>query len=66
MNTYQTLPPQERMVIIAKIYHEIWYNESRYIQMLNILMEWEKNPTKEAKFLNQITDGTELTETELR
>jgi len=54
------------MLIMAKIYHHIWYSENRYFEMLNILDEWDKNPTKEAKFLNQITDGTELTETELR
>jgi len=66
MNTYQTLPPQERMVIVAKIYHHIWYSEDRYNELMTLLTEWDKNPTKEAKFLNQITNGTELTETELR
>lgn len=66
MNTYQTLPPQERMVIVAKIYHHIWYSEDRYNELMTLMTEWDKNPTKEAKFLNQITNGTELTETELR
>jgi len=33
---------------------------------MTILDNWDMNPTKEAKFLNQITNGTELTETELR
>jgi hypothetical protein len=66
MNTYQKLPPQERMVIVAKIYHHIWYSEDRYNELMTLMTEWDKNPTKEAKFLNQITNGTELTETELR
>ena len=66
MNTYQKLPPQERMVIVAKIYHHIWYSEDRYNELMTLLTEWDKNPTKEAKFLNQITNGTELNETELR
>lgn len=66
MNTYQTLPPQERMVIVAKIYHHIWYSEDRYNELMTLMSEWDKNPTKEAKFLNQITNGTELNETELR
>lgn len=66
MNTYQKLPPQERMVIVAKIYHHIWYSEDRYNELMTVMTEWDKNPTKEAKFLNQITDGSELTEAELR
>ena len=66
MNTYQKLPPQERMVIVAKIYHHIWYSEDRYNELMNLMTEWDKNPTREAKFLNQITNGTELNETELR
>jgi hypothetical protein len=66
MNSYQQLPPQERMVIVAKIYHHIWYSEDRYNELMTLMTEWDKNPTKEAKFLNQITNGTELTETELR
>jgi hypothetical protein len=37
MNSYQQLPPQERMVIMAKIYHHIWYSEGRYFDMLNML-----------------------------
>ena len=66
MNTYQKLPPQERMVIVAKIYHHIWYSEDRYNELMTLMTEWDKNPTREAKFLNQITNGTELNETELR
>jgi len=66
MNTYQQLPPQERMVIVAKIYHHIWYSEDRYNELMTLMTEWDKNPTREAKFLNQITNGTELNETELR
>lgn len=66
MNSYQQLPPQERMVIVAKIYHHIWYSEDRYNELMTILEDWDQNPTKEAKFLNQITNGTELTEAELR
>jgi hypothetical protein len=66
MNTYQKLPPQERMVIVAKIYHHIWYSEDRYNELMTLMTEWDKNPTREAKFLNQITNGTELNEAELR
>jgi len=65
MNSYQQLPPQERMVIVAKIYHHIWYSEDRYNELMTILEDWDQNPTKEAKFLNDITNGTELKESEL-
>jgi len=54
------------MVIVAKIYHHIWYSEDRFQELMTTLDNWDMNPTKEAKFLNQITDGSELTETELR
>lgn len=66
MNTYQKLPPQERMVIVAKIYHHIWYSEDRYNELMTLMSDWDKNPTREAKFLNQITNGTEITESEFR
>lgn len=66
MNSYKELPPQERMVIIAKIYHHAWYSDDRFQELMTILENWDQNPTREAKFLNQITDGTEITETELR
>lgn len=66
MNDYQLLPPQERMLIMAKVYHHIWYSQDRFDELMIILENWDRNPTKEAKFLNQITNGTELTEAELR
>ena len=61
MTNYQELSPQERMVIIAKIYHNIWYDADRYKAIEELLNEWDSNPIKEAKFLNQIHDGTETT-----
>jgi hypothetical protein len=62
MNTYQDIPPQERMVFIAKIYHNIWYNNDRFAEIERLVNEWELNPTKEAKYLNQIHNGTDTTE----
>jgi hypothetical protein len=59
---YQDLAPQERMVLIAKIYHNIWYDESRFAIINNLLEDWEKEPVKEAKYLNQIHNGTEVCE----
>lgn len=52
--TFTEMLPQERMMFIAKIYHNIWYDEKRFILMDAILNEWDKNPIKEAKFLHEI------------
>lgn len=62
MNTYQDLTPHERMVIVAKIYHNIWYDKRRYEQLQHLLLDWEESPIKEAKYLNQINNGAEQQE----
>jgi hypothetical protein len=66
MKHFAKIPPTERMVLLAKIYHNMWYDETRFNFIMEIIEDWEKNPIKEAKFLNQIHDGTEINETELR
>ena len=66
MKHFAKIPPAERMVLLAKIYHNMWYNEARFNFIMEIIEDWEKNPIKEAKYLNEINNGTELTETELR
>lgn len=66
MKHFAKIPPSERMVLLAKIYHNMWYDETRFNFIMEIIEDWEKNPIKEAKFLNQIHDGTEINETELR
>lgn len=66
MKHFAKIPPTERMVLLAKVYHNMWYDETRFNFIMEIIEDWEKNPIKEAKFLNQIHDGTELNEQELR
>lgn len=66
MKHFAKIPPSQRMVLLAKIYHNMWYNEARFNFIMEIIEDWEKNPIKEAKYLNEINDGTELNETELR
>jgi hypothetical protein len=66
MKHFAKIPPTERMVLLAKVYHNMWYDETRFNFIMEIIEDWEKNPIKEAKFLNQIHDGTEINETELR
>lgn len=52
--TFTEMPPQERMMFIAKIYHNIWYDESRFFVLNEILKSWDETPVKEAKFLHEI------------
>jgi len=66
MKHFAKIPPTERMVLLAKVYHNMWYDETRFNFIMEIIEDWEKNPIKEAEFLNQIHDGTEINETELR
>lgn len=66
MKSFQEVAPQERMLILAKLYHNMWYDTNRFSIIKTIVDKWEDNPIKEAKFLNQIHDGTEIKETELR
>ena len=58
MNNFQELPPQERGLVIAKLYHNIWYNTDRFDIIMNYLKEWDENPIKEAKFLHEIHNNT--------
>jgi hypothetical protein len=60
MSTYLKIYPQERMLIIAKIYHNMWYDNDRFNIIMDLVDSWDMNPIKEAKFLNEITDGTEF------
>jgi hypothetical protein len=55
---FTEVAPQDRGIIIAKIYHNIWYDETRFGLIMELLNEWEKNPIKEAKFLHEIQDNT--------
>lgn len=58
MNTFQEIPPQERGLIIAKLYHNIWYDETRFDTIIKLIEEWEKEPVREAKFLHEIQEST--------
>jgi len=58
MTNFTELPPQERGLIIAKLYHNIWYDSNRFEMVLNLLKDWDNNPIKEAKFLHEIQEST--------
>lgn len=61
MSDYTKIPPQERMLIIAKLYHNCWYSGDRFDLVMKLLEEWEANPVKEAKFAQEILEETVFT-----
>lgn len=58
MNTFQEIPPQERGLIIAKLYHNIWYDETRFDTIMKLIEQWDQEPVREAKFLHEIQEST--------
>jgi hypothetical protein len=60
MSNYQKIPTHERMLILAKVYHNMWYDDLRFNMVMNLIDSWDNNPIKEAKFLDEITDKIEL------
>ena len=63
MNDFQETIPTERGIIIAKLYHNMWYDKDRFKIIMNLLNEWDENPIREAKFLHEI--HTEVKESDL-
>jgi hypothetical protein len=61
MNTYQKIPPHERVILLAKLYHNMWYSGDRFNMVMDLIDKWDMNPVKEAKFATEILDGTEFT-----
>ena len=53
MKSFQEIPYNDRKLFIAKLYNHIWYDTDRYIILNEILTEWEKNPSREVKFMNE-------------
>lgn len=60
MNTYQKIPPHERVILLAKLYHNMWYSGDRFNMVMDLIDKWDMNPVKEAKFATEILDGTEF------
>ncbi|CAB4137378.1 hypothetical protein UFOVP316_38 [uncultured Caudovirales phage] len=59
MTDFKELSPAELQLIMAKLFHHAWYDDNRGRFLLEILQDWEKNPCKEVKFLNEINNGKE-------
>ena len=60
MNTYQKIPPHERIILLAKLYHNMWYSGDRFNMVMDLIDKWDMNPVKEAKFATEILDVTEF------
>jgi hypothetical protein len=56
MNNFQEIPYYERSLFIAKLYNHAWYDSDRFAILENLLKEWDENPPREVKFLNEIED----------
>jgi hypothetical protein len=54
MKNFQKISPTERGLFIAKLYHNIWYDTDRFSILYKLLENWESNPIKEAKYLEEI------------
>ena len=57
MTDFKELSPAELQLVMAKLFHHAWYDDNRGRFLLEILHDWEKNPCKEVKFLNEINNG---------
>ena len=57
MTDFKELSPAELQLVMAKIFHHAWYDDNRGRFLLEVLQDWENNPCKEVKFLNEINNG---------
>ena len=53
MTNFQKISPNDRKLFIAKLYNHMWYDADRFNILNEILTEWEKNPSREVKFMNE-------------
>lgn len=60
MNTFQEIPYYERSLFIAKLYNHAWYDPYRFAILNDLLTEWEKNPSKEVKYLNETQENINI------
>lgn len=52
MSKFSTIPLTERMMMIAKIHHNMWYDESRLDLIVKILQDWDNKPVRNATYFN--------------
>lgn len=59
--TYQELQkllPMERQMLLAEIYHYMWYNPEAYQQILLFIDQWEKQSEIKAVFFKSESEDS--------
>lgn len=56
LSTFSDFTPYERQVFIAELYHNAWYSQDRFELLYDLFKNWQDNPIKEKKFINESTD----------
>ena len=49
--TFGEFTPYERQMIIAELYHNIWYDQERFEEMYDLYNKWSTNPLPNRKFI---------------
>ena len=60
MKDFKKVIPTERGIIIAKVYHNMWYDSDRFGIIMSLLDEWDEKPVKEARYLNEIQEAVNI------
>jgi hypothetical protein len=60
MNDFQKIPYYDRSLFIAKLYNHAWYDKDRFAILEKLLNEWEANPPREVKFLNDLQESLNI------
>lgn len=53
MKDFKQIPYYERSLFMAKLYNHAWYDNNRFNILIDLLFEWEKNPPREVKFIEE-------------
>ena len=56
LSTFVDFTPYERQVFIAELYHNAWYSQDRFELLYDLFKNWQDNPIKEKKFINESND----------
>jgi len=51
VSSFADFTAYERAIMMAEIYHNIWYDQERFEKFYELMNEWKQNPVKEKKFM---------------
>lgn len=58
LSTFHQLPEQEKKLFVAKILHEINYNQASYNLMQLLVSYWDENPINHVQYFPNILNTT--------